>query len=410
LRRASLGGDPAAGRVAESETRESPDSTSSEDRKLEALLSGALGRLSEETGAEMLSAWAIGGGDAPVLLAGIGGAGSFPPGTNVLEALFTHSRATDLAEPGLDGDLGDFARKAGFVAAVPLAADHPIAVIFLGAGPRDRLGGVRPRTLAALDDFASRLRGPAGTLGTIAHLSRFEVELARMTRLAALGDLLAEAVHEVRNPLVSVKTFLQLLPDNLDDPDFHENFRGQVVDEVRRMERLLDSLLQQARPAGATPGTPSNATLGLVLESVGRLLEKRAQEKQLRLVVDVGADLPDAAIEEDALRQIVLNLALNAFEATPEAGRVQFTARLAEGAAGDEPALVLTVDDEGPGVPESERSRLFEPFFSTRADRPVGLGLSVCRRLVTSAGGSIHVESSPGERGGARFYVRLPTP
>jgi signal transduction histidine kinase len=232
-----------------------------------------------------------------------------------------------------------------------------------------------------------------------------EDELTRVTRLANLGDLLAETVHEIRNPLVSVKTFLQLLPDNLDDPDFHTNFREQVVDEVRRMERLLEGILEQARPGpSASPEDPHTA-IGSVLESIGRLLEKRAQERRLKLVVDVGADLPPAAIEEDPLRQIVLNLALNAFEASPADGCVRLTARH-EGAE-----LLLTVDDEGPGVPEEERDRLFEPFFSTRTERPVGLGLTVCRRLVDQANGSIHVEAAPGasgEAGGARLCVRLP--
>jgi signal transduction histidine kinase len=359
----------------------------------------------------MASAWTFGSSALPVLLAGVGEASLFPPHTGVLEAVFALPGATDLAEPGLDAALSEFARKAGLVAVVPLVTDQAVAGIFLGAGPRDSVGAVRPRTLAALDDAASRLRGPAGTLDTTERLSRFDAELERMTRLASLGDLLAEAVHEIRNPLVSVKTFLQLLPDNLDDPDFHQNFREQVVDEVRRMERLLESLLEQARPAPSAPDSPQRTAMGAVIESVGRLLEKRAQQKQLRLVVDVGADLPEAAIEEDALRQIVLNLALNAFEATPETSSVQLMARLVDdGAAGGRPRLELTVDDEGPGVPESERERLFEPFFSTRDDRPVGLGLSICRRLLDQVGGSIHVESSPAEGGGARFCVRLPTP
>ncbi|MEE2674695.1 MAG: ATP-binding protein [Myxococcota bacterium] len=227
-----------------------------------------------------------------------------------------------------------------------------------------------------------------------------EDEMLRLTRLATLGDLLSEAVHEIRNPLVSVKTFLQLLPENLDDRDFTENFRRSTLEEVRRMERLLDSILQQARPAPAQ-GEKHEAEIGGVVESVGRLLEKRAQEKHLRLVVDIGADLPNAAIGEDPLRQVILNLMLNALEATPERGRV------ALGASRVSNGLALTIDDEGPGVPEAERSRLFEPFFSTRSERPVGLGLTVCRRLIAAANGTIHVEDAPAGPG-ARFVVRLP--
>lgn len=363
------------------------------------LLVGSLRRLLGETGASAAAAWAPGPSE-PVLVASLGSASPERPSASALDAVFARSGATDLRDSGCDLELGEFAAKAGFAAAAPLASAEPIAAIFLGPAPDERVGPVRPRNLAALDRLVARLREPATTATTLAHLSDAEHELLRLTRLASMGDLLTEAVHEIRNPLVSVKTFLQLLPDNLDDRDFTENFRGAVIDEVRRMERLLDSILQQARPSPEAAQT-NEATIGGVLESVGRLLEKRAQEKRLRLVVDVGADLPKAAIDEDPLRQIVLNLTLNAFAATPERGRVALTAGMDSG------ALVLTVDDEGPGVPQAERARLFDPFFSTRGDRPGGLGLTVCRRLVDAAGGTILVEDAPGSAG-ARFRVRLP--
>ncbi len=369
---------------------------------LEELFAAALARLADETGADRVAAWTL-DADPALSPTAVGDVTCDPPGTAALDALFQRAGAVDLGEPGLDRALANFGRKAGFAAAVPLGGESLVTGIFLGEGPRDQAGKVRPRTLAALDQLADRLRGPATTAVSVARLVGVEQQLMRLTRLATLGDLLTEAVHEIRNPLVSVKTFLQLLPDNLDDPDFHTNFREQVVDEVRRMERLLDSILAQARPDARPPELELRTAIGEVLESVGRLLEKRAQEKQLRLVVDVGADLPPAAIDEDALRQIVLNLALNAFEATPEAGHVRLTVERANG----QPGIVLTVDDEGPGIPEPERERLFEPFFSSRAGRPGGLGLTVCRRLVDAAGGSIHVESAP-HGGGARFRVRLP--
>ena len=381
------------------------DGRAAEDRavgsapELAELLSGALQRLAGETGAGTAAAWVQANGE-PVLVATFGDPSPEPPSEAALDALFAETGAIDLGARELDGILVEYGAKAGFTAAAPLHSAEPIAGIFLGPAPVERAGQVRPRTLAALDHFVDRLREPAATAATVARLAREEHEMLRLTRLATMGDLLAEAVHEIRNPLVSVKTFLQLLPDSLDDRDFTENFREQVIEEVRCMERLLDSILQQAGPKPL--GEEDNeAAVGAVIESVGRLLEKRAQEKRLRLVVDVGADLPNAAIGEDPLRQIVLNLLLNAFEATPERGRVALNASL------DSDTLVLAVDDEGPGVREAERARLFDPFFSTRGSRPVGLGLTVCRRLVDAAGGTICVEDAPGGAG-ARFRVRLP--
>lgn len=389
-----MGGTRLEGTTAKSRRASRRNAGETRASGLEELFAPALRRLAEETGAETATAWLLAGGRRPRRIA-IGESQEDPPSRAALAALFERGGATDLREPDVPAPLAEYGRKCGFEAAAPLAGDSPLGAIFLRSP-------VRPRTLASLTKTVERLRDPAATAITIEKLARVEDELARMTRLSNLGDLLAETVHEIRNPLVSVKTFLQLLPDNLDDPDFHTNFREQVVDEVRRMERLLDGVLEQARPGEVAPADDPRTAVGGVLESVGRLLEKRAQEKQLRLVVDVGADLPAAVIDEDPLRQVVLNLMLNAFEASPEGGRVRLSARHENG------RVRLTIDDEGPGIPKEERTDVFEPFFSTRAERPVGLGLAVCRRLIDQAQGSIQVDAAPGEAGGARFRVCLP--
>jgi signal transduction histidine kinase len=362
------------------------------------LLSGALERLAAETGARTATAW-VPATEAAVRVAGFG---ELPnaPSESALEAVFASSGAIDLGNRALAPSLREYALDNGLTAAAPIAATEPIAAIFLGPAPGESAGSVRPRTLTALSHFVKRLQAPAETANTISRLAGAQNELFRLTRLATIGDLLAEAVHEIRNPLVSVKAFLQLLPDNLDDRDFTENFRENVINEVRRMERLLNSILQQARPKPSEQ-EQQKAAIGPVLQSVGRLFEKRAQQKQLRLVVDIRADLPPAAIGEDPLRQIVLNLILNALEATPQGGCVTLSASL------NSDTLSITVDDEGPGISADERGRLFEPFFSTRDERPVGLGLTVCRSLVEGVEGTIHVEDAP-NRAGTRFCVRLP--
>ncbi|NQZ99081.1 MAG: ATP-binding protein, partial [Myxococcales bacterium] len=126
----------------------------------------------------------------------------------------------------------------------------------------------------------------------------------------------------------------------------------------------------------------------------------RAQLRSVTLFSDAHDALPDVRIEEDRLRQVVVNLTLNAIDATPGGGAVRLEAK-ARGAE-----VELRVSDEGAGVPEPLRERIFEPFFSTRADRPGGLGLSITRRIAEEAGGSVEVGDAPG--GGATFCVRLP--
>ena len=360
------------------------------------LLEEAAARAREETGASLALACLACPGET-ALTRSTGASNETAPGREALEALAAHGEPAALLEAGLPSALTDYARKFGFETAAPLVLPDALGAIFVR-------GSLRPRERAALGQVAARLERPLAAALAGERLASVDAELTRMTRLAQLGDLLAESVHEIRNPLVSVKTFLELLPENLDDPDFLTNFREQVIDEVRRMERLLDGVLEQSRPRAGVEGAPASAEPGVVLASVARLLEKRAQEKQLKLVVDIGADLGHAAIDEDALRQVVLNLTLNAFHVSPDGGCVRLQVRVAD--AGD--ALQVLVDDEGPGVPEPERERLFEAFYSTRAERPVGLGLAVCRRLVAAAGGSVDVEDAPGEAGGARFRIELP--
>jgi signal transduction histidine kinase len=203
----------------------------------------------------------------------------------------------------------------------------------------------------------------------------------------------------VRNPLVSVKTFLQLLPERRDDPEFLTRFFDVVTDEVARMERLLDTVLAHARPQAAVSNPASDSAR--VIATVVDLLRHRAQARGVAVTSETEAGLPAVAVSEDRLRQVLLNLAMNAIDATPEDGTVRLAAR----SAGD--GVELVVSDEGPGIPEDSRTRVFEPFFSGRSDRPGGLGLAICRRIAEEAGGSIRV--ADGRTGGAEFCVNLPT-
>jgi signal transduction histidine kinase len=318
-----------------------------------------------------------------------------PPG--LANALAVHAGAVDLATA--EAPVLREAARQGFSAgaAVGRVAGRAYASLLLAA-PEGAPAEVRPRTLAALDAGARRLEAPAAAAAAGARLARLDEETQRLDRLAALGDLLSEIAHEVRNPLVSVKTFLQLMPDRLEDPDFRVHFHGLVTDEVRRIEQLLDAVLTHARPPVAPEG--KGAPVGPALEAVAQLLAHRAMEKLVRLELDVPPEEVCAPMGTDALRQVILNLALNAVDATPAQGRVRLAASAAAG-------LEVRVEDQGPGVPPELRQRVFEPFFTTRATRPGGLGLAISRRLVESAGGTLDVVDAEG--GGAAFLLCFST-
>jgi len=376
---------------------------------LQSVLGAAVRRLAEVTGAPRVAAWArrappVPG--APSEAAPFVAAASYESGVPSTPSPEDYAAfgelvgATDLGGPTADAAARRAAEAHGFDAAVPIGgrAGDPLALLFVGGG-EDARGRVRPRTLAALAAAARRLEAPAEGAAALARLFRLDEGVRRLDRLAALGDLVAEIVHEVRNPLVSVKTFLQLLPERMNEPDFRTHFLDVVNGELRRIERLLDVVLDHARPRTLAPDGTSTA-VGPVLDSVARLLAHRALERGVEIRAETPPDLPGVRLSDDGLRQVALNLALNAIDVTRPGGVVRLRAQLATD------GVEVVVEDEGPGVPSALRERVFEPFFSTKQERPGGLGLAICRRIVEEAGGRIALTDRVG--GGAAFRFTLP--
>lgn len=367
--------------------------------ELQAVLAQALADLLVETRATHAAAWWTEAGAEPRVVAAAGA--SLPertPRAVDFERLASLPGASDLRAC----DAAAQTAGEGYCAAVPIAAnaDGAAALLLLG-GARDATGHVRPRTLAALGAIARRIEQPI--LASLAHarLARLDADVLRLDRLVALGTLVAEVVHEVRNPLVSVKTFLQLLPERRADPEFLQSFLDIAGDELQRIERLLDLLLDHASARMPAPGSGSGAAVAEVVEAVGKLVAHRAAAAGVRVESEVAAMLPHCAIEPDALRQVLLNLVLNALDVTPAGGDVRVAAR----SIGR--VLQIDIEDRGPGIPRALRRRVFEPFFSTKAERPGGLGLAISRQLVDQAAGTLAITDRPG--GGSRFRMRLPS-
>jgi signal transduction histidine kinase len=363
---------------------------------LAALLARQIAALAETTGASRVAAWGRGPDGAPsVLAARVEGAELRPPSEAAWRALAALPGPTDLAGAS-DPELAKLAGEYGFLAAAPLRSEDGelLAVLLLGAD--GAASPARPRLLAALAAAVARSLRPALAAAALERLSRLDGEVQRIDRLAAVGGLLAEIVHEIRNPLVSVKTFLHLLGE--EDGSDPSEFREVAIEELRRIERLLEAVSQHARPPSA-PSAEAFSEVEPAVRSVAQLATLRAVVRRVEVETELAAPLAPVRIAGDSLRQILLNLALNAIEAAPEGGHV----RIAAAQQGD--GVEIALEDDGPGVPEALRARVFEPFFSTKA-KPGGLGLAITRRLVEDAGGSIEVEDRAPT--GSRFRVRLP--
>jgi signal transduction histidine kinase len=368
-------------------------------RDTQSVLAATVERIRAEAGCEQVCAWALRETGVPyVAAAAFDRAPPRAPTRDDFDALCALVGACDLSARECPAPLGEIAGRLGISAAAPVTAHDgaPLAVLVCAGSD-----AARPRTLALLDATRKRLTTPLTAARAILRLHALDDAVRRLDRLAALGSLASEIAHEVRNPLVSIKTFLQLLPERRDDPEFAVDFLEVARGELQRMERLLGVVLDQARPADCDDGpTESPVEVSEVMESVVELVRHRAQKRGVALTAKSQPPATGAKISDDGLRQVLLNLTLNALDAAPEGGAVHLSA------CRSDDGIAIAVADDGPGVPEEIRGRIFEPFFSTRGKGTGGLGLAISRRIVEAAGGRIAIGNA--SLGGAEFRIWLP--
>jgi len=229
-------------------------------------------------------------------------------------------------------------------------------------------------------------------------LRRSEVVLERANRLSSLGMLAAGIAHEIRNPLVAVKTFLDLLPQRLEDHEFLSHFRELSLGELRRVTDLIADLLALGKSKTAERRA---VELGPTLEPVVRLMESTARKRHIEVAAAFDPRVPPAWADPDQLKQIIVNLLLNAIETSSAGGHVKLDVRPAPPGS-----VVLEVRDDGPGIPANQLESIFHPFFTTK-ETGTGLGLALVHQMVVEHGGEITVESTVGR--GSAFRVVLPT-
>lgn len=234
-----------------------------------------------------------------------------------------------------------------------------------------------------------------------AELRASQIMLARSDRLAAVGTLAAGIAHEIRNPLVTVHTFMQLLPERLDDPEFRTTFVQLTNSELERVSTLINDLLTFSRPA---PVTHSAVQVNDLAEQVLRLLAGQAKGKRIALTTRLSPTLPPLTIDPDQIKQVFMNLVLNALQATGAGGTVTVATSLLHDTDGQQ-YCEIAVQDTGEGIRAENKEEIFNPFFTTK-DSGVGLGLFITHQIIREHGGTIDVESVVGR--GSRFVARLP--
>ena len=240
-------------------------------------------------------------------------------------------------------------------------------------------------------------------------LRRSSTLMRRTDRLRSLEIMAGGFAHEIRNPLTSIKTFIQLAPQRQQDPVFIREFSQVAIEDVHRIERLLHEILDYA--SYMTPH-PSDVDLNELVTSCLGFVSSTASHRGIRLHTTLAPQLPTLSLDRQQIKQVLLNLLLNALDAMPNGnGVIQIRTRVLP-QAGRTAWVQLEVEDEGCGIAPDHLEHIFDPFFTTKhtnsASDGSGLGLTTAHQIVREHGGTLLVESRVGA--GSTFSVNLPAP
>ena len=220
-------------------------------------------------------------------------------------------------------------------------------------------------------------------------------------KLASLGTIAAGLAHEIKNPLVSIKTLAQLLPEKFDDPEFRGHFTNIAINEIDRIGHIVSDLLDFAKSDELKIET---IDIKKVIEGIIVMLSPQFAKNKIIVSHRFSENIPLIYSDQFQLKQVLLNLFLNSIEAIPCGGEIIVDIRGAEGIINDT-GVILKITDTGTGIREEDKPHMFEPFFTTKGTG-TGLGLSICKRIIEKHHGKINIESVYNE--GTTVTLTLP--
>jgi len=226
-------------------------------------------------------------------------------------------------------------------------------------------------------------------------LKKTQEQLILSSRLSALGQLSAGVAHEIRNPLTSIGILIHSLMEKLSPDDIRRDDTVVIKNEIERMNRIIQQFLDFARPSKPKM---EMVNVNRLIHDTLLLVSYELKEQETEIKKELG-HLPDIMADREQLRQVFLNVILNAMQAMPGGGVLRISTALKDN------FVRISFQDEGRGIPELIRERLFEPFFTTK-EEGIGLGLSITKRIIEDHGGTIEVESREGE--GTTLFLLLP--
>jgi PAS domain S-box-containing protein len=283
---------------------------------------------------------------------------------------------------------------------------------------KNGIGGIFHFWAYPLIDEEGSLYAIVHYLKDVTSQKRLEQQLIRADKLASLGTLVAGIAHEINNPLGIIAGYSEALLDRARDKslvgirefeDFPEYLKT-IHNEIFRCKIILKSLLEFARPSG---GTFREIDINELIKEVLLLLQHRTARLKHSIKLNLNRDVPKIHADAGSLRQLLMNLLLNAIYFTPEGGNIFIKTELddtsqEQGVMGCRSRIRLSVSDTGRGIPSDLIGKIFDPFFTTKpVGEGTGLGLTICHKIVEEHGGTLDVESEPEK--GASFIITIPT-
>ena len=239
----------------------------------------------------------------------------------------------------------------------------------------------------------------------ITALDAVQQQLSRAERLATLGQVAAGIAHEIRNPLVGIGSTAALLRDEFDPSDEKRADLDIILNETRRLDRIVNQIIDYARPRDLVPTTwPVDG----IVDEVLKLLDTRLENQRINIIRPCEPGLV-AYADRDQIKQVLLNLCHNSLDAMAAGGELGISAGHSIHTAHS--GVFIEVSDTGSGIAKKDLAQVFQPFFTTGKRHGTGLGLAICRNIAEAHGGDITLTSEPGRGTKARLWLPLrPTP
>jgi signal transduction histidine kinase len=283
---------------------------------------------------------------------------------------------------------------------IPLMTKNRLIGIF-NLGAKKSEGAFTGEDIGLLSTIANQAATAIENARLYSERREMEKALHQRDKMAALGVLASSIAHEIKNPLTPIKTFIQLLPRKFDDANFRNKFNSVVPQEIERLDNVLQELTNFSRPS---EGKWHPVDVRKAVDEILVLMNGELSKHGIRIIKKY-EDVPEITADGEHLKQVFMNLILNAIHAMSSGGTLTITTRLSRAETRAEKNLEISFTDTGGGIPPEDIPRLFNAFFTTK-EKGTGLGLAISQKIIKDYGGSIDVKSELEKS--TTFTINLP--